>query len=330
MWEPSGRHSLLLSMAGQLMVEMSNQRESSKESHRAPYEAIFAALPPLDSPEYLEHLKTTPASELPPQVLARAYRQLCGAKREDAMRATLDRLLTVDYLKSIRRLALQQVPPNQGWYGVDDLVQAALAEIVAVLPSERGAFAEIAWVRFCTNCFEDAWRRINGRHGEKLEIKIGDERVPITFVKPNPDDIGGADAEDADEEMPDDPVEATDGSAAPWHVGVKESELPVVEKIIEDTIAGIADSVMRRVAEDHFGDDPSPISSGTSAGGKPPLTEQTGLSRHQLTRMLKNLRGRLAGALLTDPKLRVDRKWLRKFVCDARNKVSNKSRRVAH
>ena len=71
---------------------------------------------------------------------------------------------------------------------------------------------------------------------------------------------------------------------------------------------------MRHVAEDQWGDDPSPISSGTSEGGKPPLTDQTGLSRHQLTRLLKNLRARLAGPLLADANIKVDTEWLRQFV----------------
>jgi len=307
---------------------MNSQREQSPEEiPRSPFDGLFAALPPLGSPEYLEYLRTARTDALPPQVLARAYRQLCGARREDAMRATLERLFIPANLRRISRLAQQRLPPNQASHGADDLVQAALAEIVQVLPTERGSLAETAWVLFCEQRFTDAWRKIFGKDGSRLTLKVAGERVPITYAKPNPDSVGGGSYDGSDaEELANDPVEDTDGSAAVWHLSMKESDLPAVERIIKETVAGLPDSVMRRVAEDQWGDDPSPISSGTSEGGKPPLTEQTGLSRHQLTRMLKNIRARLAGALLADTKITVDTEWLRRFVRSARSIVCNRTR----
>jgi hypothetical protein len=309
---------------------MKSQREQSPEEfHRTSFETLFAALPPLGSPEYLQYLRTARPEALPPQVLARAYRQLCSAKREDAMRATLDRLLIPANLRRIRRLARQQVPINQATHGADDLEQAALAEMVAVLPKERGALAETAWVLFCERVFADAWRRIFGKDGVRLTVKVGAERVPITYAKPDSDSIGGSYEGGDTNKVPEDPVETTDGSAAPWHAGVKESDLPIVERIVEETLDALPNDVMRRVAEDQWGDDPSPISAGTSEGGKPPLIEQTGLSRHQLTRMLKNLRSRLAGALLAEEKITVDTEWLRKFVEGERSSTRNRPRRLA-
>jgi hypothetical protein len=272
---------------------------------------------------------TAPSEALPAQVLVRAYRQLCSAKREEAMRATLDRLFIPANLRHIRRLANQRVPPAQATHVADDLFQAALTEIVEVLPTERGAIAETAWKRFCEQRFSDAWRHLFGKCGSKLKIKVGSERIPITYVKPNPDSGGGSYEGNETEEQPDDPVEATDGSAAPWHSGFKESDLPAVERIIGETIASLPDPVMCHVAEDQWGDDPSPILSGTSEGGKPPLTDQTGLSRHQLTRLLKNLRARLAGALLADANIKIDTEWLRQFVRGERSKTSNRARRQA-
>ncbi len=309
---------------------MKSQREQSPEEfRRTSFEALFAALPPLGSPEYLQYLKTARPEALPPQVLARAYRQLCSAKREDAMRATLDRLLIPANLRRIRHLAKQQVPINQNSHGADDLAQAALTEIVTVLPTERGVLAETAWVLFCERVFADAWRKIFGKDGARLTIKLGDERVPITYAKPDPDSVGGSYDGGDTKEVSEDPVEATDGSAAPWHAGVKESDLPIVERVIEDTIAALPDDLMRRVAGDQWGDDPSPISAGTSKGGKPPLTEQTGLDRHRLARMLKNLRSRLAGALLAEEKITVDTEWLRKFVGGERSSTRNRPRLLA-
>jgi hypothetical protein len=309
---------------------MKSQREQSPEDIPEPrFEALFAALPPLGSPEYLEYLRTARSDALPAQVLVRAYRQLCSAKREEAMRLTLDRLFIPANLRHIRRLANHRVPPAQATHVADDLVQAALTEIVEVLHTERGGLAETAWKRFCEQCFSDAWRKLFGKGGSKLKIKVGSKRVPITYVKPNPDNVGGSYEGNETEEQPDDPVEETDGSAAPWHSGFKESDLPAVERIIGETIANLPDPVMRHVAADQWGDDRSPIFSGTSKGGKPPLTEQISLSRHQLTRLLKNLRARLAGALLADANIKVDKEWLRQFVRGERSKTNNRSRQQA-
>jgi hypothetical protein len=239
------------------------------------------------------------------------------------MRATLDRLVDPKhgYLKSIRHLAKQRVPPNQSWHGADDLTQAAITEMLEVLPTERGALAEVAWVRFSENCLVDAWRKHNGRRREKLTIKIGGERVPVTFEKSNSAE------EDSDNNGSEndavDPVELTDGEAAPWHVGVRPSDVPIIEKILKETIALMPDLLMRYIAEDCISEDPSPVSSGTSAGGKPPLTEQTGKSKDQVSRARINVRGRLAAALLASKEIRIDREWLRKFLP---KKANHKSR----
>ena len=73
---------------------------------------------------------------------------------------------------------------------------------------------------FCEQRFADAWRKIFGRDGVRLSVKVDGERVPITLAKPKPDSVGGRSDEGGDaEDYPDDPVELTDGSAAPWHAG---------------------------------------------------------------------------------------------------------------
>ncbi|HZS08492.1 MAG TPA: hypothetical protein VFD58_26900 [Blastocatellia bacterium] len=262
------------------------------------FDAIFASLPPPGSPEYLDHLRQADAPTVPAQVLVRAFRQLKAAAQEEAAAATLARLMDENnqYLKVVRHLSKRQVPAGQNWHDADDLYQAAMVEIMKVLPTPRGVLAEVAWVRFCQNCFEDAWRSLHGRRGERLRIE---------FAEPTPDD------ESSELIFP---VEQTTGETAPWHAGAKKSELPKIEKLIEKTIAGMKDPLMRRVAEDQFSDDPSPISSGRSTGGKPPLTEQLGASRFQISRALRNAKARLAGALLADSEHDVDVTWLRQFV----------------
>ncbi len=263
-------------------------------------DAICAALPAPGSPEYLSLLQTAEASSLPAQVLVRAWRQLTAAGHDEAAEATLARLLDErnrhGYLKTVRHLARRQVPSNQNWHDADDLFQAAMIEIMKVLPTPRGALAEIAWTRFCQNCFADAWRTLHGRRGERLRIE---------FVEPTPDD------ESSELIFV---VEQTTGEDAPWHANVTPSELPRIEMLIKKTIAGMNDPLMRSIAEDQFSDDPSPISAGRSPGGKPPLTEQLGASRFQISRALRNAKARLAGALLADHEHEVDTGWLRQFV----------------
>lgn len=264
------------------------------------FDAIFEALPPLDSPEYLKHLETATTARLPAQVLARAFRQLCAAGVEPVASATLARLLSKDnqygYLKVVRRLAKKQTPRGQNSQDGDDLFQSAVMRILEVLPTQRGAMAEKAWVLFCHNCFEDAWRTMFGRRGERLKVQ---------FVEPSLD-------QEPDKIV--DLLENTYGVDAPWHVGAKQSDLPWLETVIERTIANIADPLIRSIAEDQFGPDPSPISSGRSASGKPPLVEQLGVDRYRISRALRDAKSRLAGALLADKEHEIDKEWLRKFV----------------
>ena len=92
----------------------------SPKTRKAPLDAIFESLPPLDSPEYLALLTTSAATELPAQVLARVYRQLRRASADDVAQVTLSRLVANDdkygYLRSIRLLAARRVARNQYWY----------------------------------------------------------------------------------------------------------------------------------------------------------------------------------------------------------------------
>jgi DNA-directed RNA polymerase specialized sigma24 family protein len=271
-----------------------------ERSIQGAFDAIFEALPPLSSPQFIDHLRTASAADLPAQVVARAYRQLCIAGMDDAARAALARLVGNDdkyhYLASVRRLAKHSVARGQYWYDAEDLVQATIVEIVKVLPTPRGALAEQAWVLFSQQRFTDAWRVLNGRRGEKVR----GHRVEPSV--------------DAETGELFDPMEETDGAAAEWHVRVQASNVLWLEDFIRETVAKIADPITRQVAEDQFGDDPSPISAGVSAGGKPPLTEQLGVSRFRISRALSNAKARLAGALLAQQDHGIDVEWLRHFL----------------
>jgi hypothetical protein len=202
------------------------------------------------------------------------------------------------YLSAVYHLASQMVAKGQYRYDKDDLIQETISEIVKVLPTPRGELAEQACVLFSKQRLQDGWRNINGRRGEKLR---GRRVEPTT-----------------DEETGDvfDPAEETDGQSAPWHASVEKSKLPWLESFIRKTATEITDPVIRHVAEDQFGDDPSPISAGTSAGGKPPLTDQLALSRFQISRALKNAKARLAAALMTQRENEIEAEWLRRFLKD--------------
>jgi hypothetical protein len=264
------------------------------------FDEIFEALPPLDSSQFINYLRTASAAELPAQVVARAYRQLCMAGSDEAAQATLIRLVGSDnkyhYLASVRRMAKHSIARGQYWYDAEDLVQATIVEIVRVLPTPRGALAERAWVMFSQQRFSDAWRVLNGRRGEKVRGQR---------VEPSIDTETGE---------PFDPVEESDGTTAVWHVSAQASNIPWLEEFIQETVAKIADPITRQVAEDRIGDDPSPISAGVSAGGKPPLTEQLGINRFKVMRALSNAKARLASALLAQREHEIDAEWLRQFL----------------
>jgi hypothetical protein len=274
-----------------------SQKQLSTKSPTKPFEEIFAALPPLDSPEYLRLLNTATPEALPAQVLVRAYRQLCRAGAEAEARSTLERLIAGRYaefyLKSIHALAKKQVMSGQYTYDADDLVQEAIRVIVETLPTERGDFAESAWVTYCRQAFAEGWRSLNGREGKKFRLRRVETKIdPKTGEEKNP-------------------MEVADDSV-PWHVAMRESNVPWIEDFAQRVIAEMRDPLMRQIAADQFGDDPSPISSGRSKGGKPPLTEQLGENRFKISRVRDQARARLFAALVTQKEKEIDLDWLRK------------------
>jgi hypothetical protein len=260
------------------------------------YETIFAALPPLDSPEYLYLLDTATASELPAPVLAKSFRQLASAGADAAARVTLERLVASShreaYLLVVRKLARQRVARGQYAYDAEDLFQEAVKEIVRTLPTERGSFAETNWVTFCKHCFEDGWRSLNGRRGEKIR----GERVEALT-----DPASG---------IVNDPLEVT-GDFIPWHVAVLQSKVPWLEDFVRRTIAEFKDPLMRQVAEDQFSLDPSPISADRTKTGKLPLTEKLGVDRYHITRARDRAQAKLFAALIKQKEKELDLDWLR-------------------
>src|SRR5687768_10442386 len=137
--------------------------ESSDERN----EQLFNDLPPLATPEYISHVKSTPAANLAAPVLVRAYQQLPPGEAADA---TLGRLLGYNdrdgYITPLYKAAKRRLSRHDA-YGVDDLVQDTISEIVDTLGGPRGAGAEKAWVSYLTQRMEDAYRKLAGRRGER-------------------------------------------------------------------------------------------------------------------------------------------------------------------
>lgn len=278
---------------------MSVETSSAASDRRgADFESIFLALPPLGSAEYLDVLDKASVRELPAQVLARAFRQLATAGSDEAAEASLNRLVAdsrFDYLKAIRGLAKKHSVRSMYAYSAEDLIQEAIMEIVKTLPTPRGAMAEGAWVRFTSQRFEDARRSLYGRDGRK-------------------DPSGRVEGVEIEEGEFSDPVEEVAGGLTNEDLWQNSDYLPWLEEFIRKTVAKIADPTIRRIAEDQFGEDPSPISKGKSNGGRPSLEEQLGLSRYQISRKLRSAKARLAAELLAQKERDIDVEWIKRFL----------------
>lgn len=258
--------------------------EAGARVHRL--EEVFLALPPLGSPEYIEHISKVTAEELPPEVLARALRQL--PSNSAGFNATLARLLQRNGQKWEYFLPLMSKARRMrvGVHDDEDVMQDAFSRILEVLPTQRGEFAERAWHSFCLREAADAWRGRFGRRGERIH-------------KEQPVESGeSVDSEDG-EESPEDVFDAVD--VPPWHVLVREDNSERIERMARKVVEEIPDEFVREVASlAWFSDMPAKVS-GTAKPGLVILTEVfPGKSRHQIQRALRQAKSQLAAALRAD------------------------------
>jgi len=254
-----------------------------------PHEAIFQALPPLGSDEYLGHIRSAPFSDLPPEVLARAFRQL--PPESEASKATLARLFlrrsdgSWDYLGPLVRYARRQSRMAKR-DSYEDLLQDGLRRILVTLPSGRGEFAERSWNAFCRRELSDAWRERYGRRGERYPLE-----EPLEL------------SEEDDAQI--DPISILSESP-PWHGTVKPSKVIAIDEIAHRVISEIPDEFIRALAAEAWFKNTRPriSGSGKSTNLERPLTVVfAGKSRFQIMRALGHANALLAAALLTDPNL---------------------------
>ena len=257
------------------------------------HDRIFRSLPALESPEYLALLKTASATDLPAEVLVRAYRALgCAGP---AAEATLGRLLTKNeqygYLQPLVRLAERRVRARD-WFSAADLAGNAVGTIALALAGPQGKGADRAWVTFLRQRLEDAYRELNGRR---------DERRDPERAEPHADAVTGAVT---------DPMESDAVLHTAWHGRVDPNHVEWLESFARRTMACIAHREMREIGLDQISAERSTIS-GPGTPGRPSLATKYRVSRFQIMRWRDAALARLLVALETQNDVDIDVGWLR-------------------
>ncbi|HEY9404240.1 MAG TPA: hypothetical protein VIQ24_16405 [Pyrinomonadaceae bacterium] len=262
------------------------------------YEAIYKGLPPLDSPEYLRLLETAKPEVLPAEVLVRAYRQLCQAEPHGkAASATIETLLVSHeayYFSRVRALAWKEVSGRLNWVDPEDIVKDVMMKVCELLPKERGRHAETNWVVFTGQLYRDAWRRYFGREGARGRAEQGESEDGIS-------------------------LQSDDLTAARYKEGIRPrrdgfDQTAQIEAVIAETVAKISAPFLKKVAEDQFSPNPTPISSGRERDAPQTLSGRLGVSRYRVERAREVARALVREALLSDPTLDLDEEWIRRYI----------------
>ena len=271
-------------------------------------ERIFQALPPLNSPAYLALLKTAAASELPPGVLVRAFRELGCTGR--AAEATLDRLLTKNetygYLQPLVRMAERRVA-DRDWFDADYLVGESISVIALALAGPQGKGADLAWVSFLHQRLEDAYRNLNGRRNERQDP----ERA-----EPRPDPETGAVL---------DPMESDAVLHGPWHGRVEPNRVQWLEEFARRSMARVAHRQTREVGLDQLRAERSAIS-GPGTPGRPSLATKYGVDRFKIMRWRDAAFAKLLADLEQQDEQDIDVGWLREALVAKERKRRRRER----
>jgi len=251
-------------------------------------EQVFRALPPFGSPEYIEHITKATATELPPEVLARALRQL--PPTSDGFAATLERLMRRkgkgwEYFGPLMAKARRRKVVG---HDHEDVMHDALLRIIKILPTQRGEFAEHAWHSFCLREASDAWRERFGRR---------DERIP----KEEPVSSGQSVELEEAGESPEAVFDTED--LPPWHIQLRDDNSERIELMAQEVIEKLPDEFVRNVAKRVWFADQRPKVSGTKSGKATLTDEFPGKTRHQIQRALRQAKSQLAATLLADAKV---------------------------
>jgi DNA-directed RNA polymerase specialized sigma24 family protein len=267
--------------SGQGVLSLGNSKPNMGQVQRGPLfetelarcDQVFDALPPLGSDDYVRQIKTTSAINLPPQVLARAFRQLPPGS--PAANATLSRLIGEEdeagYLAPVLGWARRRLRKRRDMEP-EDLVQATRWRIAKTLGSSRGKGAETVWLSYLYQQFIDACRDELGRRATTND--------DLDFVEPTTDENG--------EEL--NPLENVSADVViPWH-GTATSDTVWLAQFLEQTIEEIADADLRAVGR--------LIISGERYE-KSELARALGITRWVLEPRLRSVLARIRAALET-------------------------------
>jgi hypothetical protein len=233
---------------------------------------VFAALPPLGSQEYLQHVRHAPKSELPASVLARAFHVLSQDGPDQAAQDTLSRLFREkdgkpEYMGWLLYEAQKLLPPGQIGYDAFDLYMETLEQIARALARPSGARAYIGWKSFCYHRLIDARRAHFGKKGQRIE--------PVHIDPSTTDQRTGATVD-----LLEHPVGVPD-----WHGSVLPDQEEALWAFVQQRVEEIQNAQVREVTLAlHFGPNPVRASGKNSAGKPPALTDQLGLSIDQINR----------------------------------------------
>lgn len=267
--------------------------DAPPEPAHARNERIFQSLPPLNSPEYLSLLKTASASDLPAEVLVRAYQELGYFGR--AAEATLERLLTKNqvygYLRPLLRMAQRRVM-DRDWFSASDLFDESISVIALALAGPQGKGAHRAWLSFLQQRLEDAYRSLNGRRNERQDPERCDPHVDP----------------ETGEEI--DPMESAAVLEAPWHGRVDRDRVGWLEQFMKRSMARIRHREIREVGLDQLSAERSAIS-GPGKPGKPSLAMKYNVDRFQIMRWRDAAFARLVVDLEQQDEEDIDVSWLR-------------------
>jgi len=242
-------------------------------------EAAYQALPPLGTPEYMAYLGSVSARPIPPEVLARAYRELRRAKQDDAAEYTLQYLLRLEDECSGLRQLLPEVRrrhvDRRRDVPVEDLLVATADQIVRALHTDRGEFATKNWRVFGWQRIVDACRETYGRTGTNTDT--GRLEVDPT----------------SDEDV---------WSESPLFDGIARSDEPESDlrtrllEFIDEQLEHWTDPTEREVLMNRLSPDPLPISS--KEVGRPTLASRLGMKRDEVNRADRRARTKLKAIIL--------------------------------
>jgi DNA-directed RNA polymerase specialized sigma24 family protein len=251
---------------------MGKKRGAKFEAELAWVEKAYGALPRMDSPEFIEHIRKTGAAEMPPQVLARAFRQLPAGS--GTANVVLTRLIGEDdetgYLGPVWTLARMKLGKRRD-LEVVDLVQATRLKILETLGDEaKGKGAETWWVAYVRQRFFDAFREQYGHDGQR----DGSEFVRATT--------------NAETGEIDDPLEVDAATVRLTHGNASAIDYDRMMALLQQWVDETVNPEVRRVAQRMISVDPY-----TKSG----LAQELGMSRWVLEPLLMSARERLKAAL---------------------------------